>query len=141
MEEYKALSVQLKQIEASRDALLDEVSYLSARNSQLEEQSSSVPKLSGDILLYRQQNELLLSLLGEKEEEVEATLADMKEVKSMYRLQMEELLNRITPICDTIDFSTPSDMKLTKPEVLTPVTTPVQNKQRFHFDDEFRDGN
>jgi uncharacterized phage infection (PIP) family protein YhgE len=138
MEEFKALSIQLKQIQSSRDALLEEVSYLSARNSQLEEQSSSVPKLSDEVLQYRQQNELLLSLLGEKEEEVEATLADMKEVKDMYRSQMEELLNRITPICDTSNIKSPSDIKVPTSDV---IVTPRQSKPRYHFEDEFRDGN
>ena len=35
-------------------------------------------------------------MLGEKEEEVEAVLADLKEVKDMYRAQMDDLLGQLT---------------------------------------------
>jgi hypothetical protein len=41
------------------------------------------------------QIEVLLVLLGEKEEELEALLLDMREVKHMYKAQMEELLIKI----------------------------------------------
>ena len=39
---------------------------------------------------------MLLALLGEKEEEVEAAMEDMREVKEMYKAQINELLNRLT---------------------------------------------
>ena len=42
--------------------------------------------------------EVLLLLLGEKEEEVEGTLEDMREVRSMYRLQMDELLEKAVAV-------------------------------------------
>jgi DNA repair exonuclease SbcCD ATPase subunit len=96
-EESKAATLQIKQLQASRDALLDEVSYLSSRNAQLEEQSASVPQLSEEIGTHRKKLELLLTLLGEKEEELDAAYDDLKEVKSMYRLHMEDLLNQIAP--------------------------------------------
>jgi len=95
-EETNALMLQIQQMQASRDALLDEVSYLSSRNAQLEEESASVPHLSEEVVALRKRTELLLSLLGEKEEEVEASLADMREVKTMYRAQMDSLLLQIT---------------------------------------------
>jgi chromosome segregation ATPase len=97
-EESKAATLQIKQLQASRDALLDEVSYLSSRNAQLEEQNASVPHLSEEVSTHRKKLELLLTLLGEKEEELDAAYDDLKEVKSMYRGHMEELLNQIAPI-------------------------------------------
>ena len=97
-EEIKASSLQIKQLQASRDALLDEVSYLSSRNAQLEEESSSVPQLTEDVNTYRKKLELLLTLLGEKEEELDAAYEDLKEVKCMYRNHMEDLLNQIAPV-------------------------------------------
>lgn len=38
---------------------------------------------------------MLLVLLGEKEEEVEAMLGDIKDIKDMYKDQMEELLEEL----------------------------------------------
>ena len=97
-EESRAASLQIKQLQASRDALLDEVSYLSSRNAQLEEESASVPQLTEDANTHRKKLELLLTLLGEKEEELDAAYEDLKEVKSMYRNHMEDLLNQIAPV-------------------------------------------
>ena len=67
------------------------------RNSQLEEQSSAVPSLRADLDATAKRVELLLVLLGEKEEELEAVLGDMKEVKHMYRSHMEELIEKRSP--------------------------------------------
>jgi len=71
------------------------VTFLSSRNAQLEEQSASVPYLRDEALAARKRNELLLALLGEKEEELEALEGDMREVKGLYRAQMDELLVRV----------------------------------------------
>lgn len=79
-------------IQASRNALLEEVSYLSMRNSQLEEQASSVPHLQSELDAYKKRLELVLVLLGEKDEELEAMMSDMQEVKHMYRAHLEELI-------------------------------------------------
>lgn len=79
----------------ARDALLKEVTFLSSRNAQLEEQSASVPQLRDEVVVSRRKNDMLLVLLGEKEEELEAMEGDMKEVKSLYRSQMNELLERV----------------------------------------------
>lgn len=43
----------------------------------------------------QKQIEVLLVLLGEKEEELEGLLSDMKEIKNMYKDQMEELLLKV----------------------------------------------
>lgn len=68
------------------------MSYLSERNSQLEEEAASVPQLTEELQSLKKRVELLLVLLGEKEEELEAALQDMQEVKTMYRSHMEELI-------------------------------------------------
>lgn len=95
-------------MQASRNALLEEVSYLSMRNSQLEEQSSSVPSLRADLEATAKRVELLLVLLGEKEEELEAMMGDMKEVKHMYRSHMEELIEKCSPPTPTAASAGPS---------------------------------
>ena len=81
--------------QASRDALLDEVNYLSAKNAKLEEDVASVPMLKEESRESRGRIEVLLVLLGEKEEEVEAILGDLKEVRCMYKDQIEELLDKV----------------------------------------------
>lgn len=84
-------------MQAARNALLEEVSYLSMRNSQLEEQCASVPSLRAEVERCTKRTEMLLVLLGEKEEELEAVLGDMREVKHMYRAQLDALLEQCNP--------------------------------------------
>jgi len=74
------------------------VTFLSGRNAQLEEEAASLPALREEALSYRKRNELLLVLLGEKEEELEALEGDIKEVKDLYRSQIEDLLDRVAGV-------------------------------------------
>ena len=96
-DEVGALQLQVSQLQASRDALLDEVSYLSSKNAELEERVQSLPSLSKDFVEARRKIDVLLALLGEKGEEYEALQADIKEVKFLYRAQLDELLLRVDP--------------------------------------------
>ena len=82
---------------ASRNALLEEVSYLSMRNSQLEESCRMMPQIKINLEQYKKQADVLLLMLGEKEEEMEGLISDMKEIKYLYSHQIEELLERINP--------------------------------------------
>jgi hypothetical protein len=68
------------------------VSYLSAKNSQLEDQVKSLPDIQESLITTRKRVDLLLVMLGEKEEELEAAVGDMKEVKYLYRSQLDDLL-------------------------------------------------
>lgn len=67
------------------------------RNSQLEEQCASVPTLQAEADALGKRTEMLLVMLGEKEEELEAVLGDMREVKHMYRAHLDELLEKSNP--------------------------------------------
>ena len=89
--------LQIQQIQSSRDALLEEVSFLSARNSEIEEQISNLPTLVGEINGLKAQNEALLMLLGEKDEQVDLAVDDLKEVKCLYKSQIEALLEQVCP--------------------------------------------
>ena len=91
-DELTSAQARVKQLERARQALLSEVTTLSARNAQLEEAASGVPALQASLARARSEVEVLMLLLGEKEEEVEAAQADMREVKALYRGQMETLL-------------------------------------------------
>ena len=85
-------------LKISRDALLEEVNYLSAKNGKLEEDASSVPLLQEEARVNRGRIDVLLVLLGEKEEELEAMIGDIKDVKELYKDQIQELLGRIVTI-------------------------------------------
>ena len=76
---------------------MEEVSYLSSINAQLEEKISSQGSLVAEALTIRRQKDALLVLLGEKEEELQAAMADNIEVKTMYQMQIKELLNQVAP--------------------------------------------
>jgi chromosome segregation ATPase len=91
-EELTSAQAGVKQLERARQALLSEVTTLSTRNAQLEEDAAGVPALQAALTRARSEAEVLMLLLGEKEEEVEAAQADMREVKALYRGQMETLL-------------------------------------------------
>jgi chromosome segregation ATPase len=93
-EKIDHLSRQLQQAEASRDALLEEVSYLSSKVSSFEEGQSSLKPLRAEISKLKEQNETLLILLGEKEEELEGLMQDMKEIKELYREELNRLLEK-----------------------------------------------
>lgn len=43
----------------------------------------------------QKQNDLALSMLGEKSEELESALQDVKDVKELYRSQLDNALNQI----------------------------------------------
>lgn len=93
--ELRELAGQLSQLQIARDALLQEVSFMSARNSELEERLAALA--SSELALQRLETEngVLLALLGEKDEEVQALEADMRDVKGLYRDQLNRLYSRI----------------------------------------------
>jgi hypothetical protein len=78
--------------------LLEEVSYLSARNSQIEETLLSFEFIKAESMENKKQVEVLLVLLGEKEEELEGLLHDMNEVKHLYKSHIEELMQQVAPV-------------------------------------------
>ena len=66
------------------------------RNAELEAQIDSLPHLKESAIQAQKRVDVLLVMLGEKEEELEALVGDMKDVKSMYQGQMEALLEQLT---------------------------------------------
>ncbi len=98
-------------MQTTRDALMDEVAYLGDKTASLEEALRATGVGSGgdsieggmSINELRQQNELLLTLLGEKEEELEAAISDIKDIKGLYQDQIAALLERIAPPATTAE--------------------------------------
>lgn len=93
-EEIAALRNTVSSLTQARDALLEEVSFLSARNAQLEDATMSLPSLQSNAQQLQQQVDVLLVLLGEKEEENETLTEDLRETKQLYRDQLDSLLSR-----------------------------------------------
>lgn len=75
---------------------------MSAKNGKLEEDASSVPLLQEEARVSRSRIDVLLVLLGEKEEELEAMIGDIKDVKELYKDQIQDLLGRIITIPSSI---------------------------------------
>ena len=69
--------------------------YLNAQNSELVEKVSQHAVIQDEIKRLSSENDVLLTLLGEKEEELESAFADMKEIRSMYKDQIDDLIRRI----------------------------------------------
>ena len=100
-DECRQQQIQIQQIQISRDALLEEVSFLSARNSEIEEKMGNIPEMEKNIQELRMNNDALLILLGEKDEQVDTAFEDLKEVKGLYKSQIEQLLDQVAPAGQT----------------------------------------
>ncbi len=70
------------------------MSFLSSKLADYEENNLQVAPLSAELARLRTQNETLLLLLGEKEEELESMIQDMKDVKVMYRQELDRLIEK-----------------------------------------------
>ena len=81
--------------------MLDEVSFLSSKLSEYEELLEGLPQLRSQSKKLKEQNNTLLLMLGEKEEVLESTLQDMKDMKELYRGEIKKLLH----IEDDIDYT------------------------------------
>ena len=90
-EEEQSQLALVKQLELTRDSLLEEVSYLSSRNVELEERVAATEELQVELNESAVRTDTLLGLLGEKEEEVESVLSDMKDMRDLYKHHIEEL--------------------------------------------------
>ena len=92
-EQLNGAQARVSQLERARQALLAEVTTLSARNAKLEEEAANMSSLTEALAKSRQETEVLLLLVGEKEEELEAAASDLRDVRALYREQMETLLS------------------------------------------------
>lgn len=96
-EELSGLQRTIVSLENTRDALMEEVSTQSSRNSQLTDELDRLRCVHDELSAAAKQRDVLLVLLGEKEEELEAAVTDMAEVKCMYQSHIQELLDKLTP--------------------------------------------
>lgn len=95
-DDLRTLQGQVQQLTDSRNALLEEVNFLSLRNAQLEEQCVKLPQILEELTASKKRIDVLLVMLGEKEEELEAAMSDVRDVKDMYKHHIEDLMGRLT---------------------------------------------
>ena len=79
-------------LQIAHRALVEELTYVSSRNCELEEFYTKHGTLMTELRESQKQREVLLTMLGEKSEEVEACMQDLQDVKELYRNQMDDLL-------------------------------------------------
>jgi chromosome segregation ATPase len=91
-EEIDELASKVRTLETSREALLKEVTFLSSRNAQLEEELEKAAPLSETLRQAKHSQNLLLLMVGEKEEEIESLRGDIADVKDLYREQLNAMV-------------------------------------------------
>lgn len=73
---------------------------MSARNAELEENLGSDSNSAAAFARLEKENIVLLTLLGEKEEELENLISDLQDVKNLYKAQLADLYDKIAPVTD-----------------------------------------
>lgn len=96
--ELNDLLVRSRQLEISREALLKEVTFLSSKNTQLEETLMKDGDLRERYTKLNHQLEVLLVMVGEKEEEIVAMREEMKEMQALYKNQIATLVEQVVGI-------------------------------------------
>jgi len=86
------LHEQLRTMEHTRGALAEEVNHLSKDNSKLQRQNKELQLLKRRHTELESKYEVLLDLLGEKSEELDALQQDMESLKASYKAQLEQLV-------------------------------------------------
>lgn len=87
-----ALQTVVEDLEMERNHLADTVVILSSKVKQYENTESELYQTRLALQHAEQQHEVVLEMLGEREEEIEALTSDLEEVKLAFREQIESLL-------------------------------------------------
>jgi len=86
------LQARLQDVERTRDALTQEVTTLGKRSALLQGSLRAARALKAEAAELAHKNGVLLELLGEKTEELEAVQAEVSDLKAHFRRQLDELL-------------------------------------------------
>jgi len=93
--EVQSLKLQLAAVERSRDTLAEEMVRLTDQTQKLKKEVANNPVLQRKVEELQLKQDLLLDLLGEKEERVDELEADIEEVKTVYRAQVDALAEQL----------------------------------------------
>jgi TATA element modulatory factor len=85
----------LSKMTRAKDDAFQEVVKLMKENEELKEAGTKVGDLERQIRDLGMREQTTLEMLGEKSEQVEELRADVQDLKSMYRQQIEELVDRL----------------------------------------------
>ena len=89
--EAKTLQHQLRAVESSKKAIAEELFKISQRNAELESMARAQEKIVSERDKLSQRHDILLELLGEKEEQMEELETEFEEVKRMFQAQLDAL--------------------------------------------------
>eukprot|EP00949_MAST-11_sp_MAST-11-sp1_P001783 g1783.t1 len=89
------LRAYVEAVEKERDALSATCRDLSGALDNAQKQSALIEQMKEDHDVLQGKHDVLLELLGEKQENLELLQDDMEDMKTMYRRQTEDLLARI----------------------------------------------
>lgn len=82
------------QVERTRDALTQEVTTLGKKTALLQGSLRAARALQAEAIELARKNDVLLELLGEKTEELEAVQGEIADLKAHFRQQLDELLTK-----------------------------------------------
>ncbi|OCT85945.1 hypothetical protein XELAEV_18024114mg [Xenopus laevis] len=92
--EIAQLQVEIVNLEKTRSLLAEEVVKMNNLNDDLEEKVKEIPKLRTQMRDLDQRYNTILQMYGEKAEEAEELRLDLEDVKNMYKMQIDELLQQ-----------------------------------------------
>ncbi|XP_068598567.1 TATA element modulatory factor isoform X2 [Brachionichthys hirsutus] len=90
--EIAQLQLQISGLERSRSVVTEELVRLTTENDDMEEKIAEIPKLKIQLKDLEQRHNTILQMYGEKAEEAEELRLDLEDVKSVYKTQIDELL-------------------------------------------------
>ena len=92
-EEVAHLQKRLQDVECTRNALTEEVTVLSRKAALLQTTMQASKTLRAQVADLSQKKDVLLELLGEKEEELENLQEELDGLKTHFRSQLDNLLS------------------------------------------------
>nr|XP_020480355.1 TATA element modulatory factor-like [Monopterus albus]XP_020480356.1 TATA element modulatory factor-like [Monopterus albus] len=86
------LQLEISSLERSRSVIAEELVRLTNQNDDMEDKVKEIPKLKIQLKDLEQRHNTILQMYGEKAEEAEELRLDLEDVKNMYKMQIDELL-------------------------------------------------
>lgn len=90
--EIVQLQLEISSLERSRSVMAEELVRLTNQNDDMEDKVKEIPKLKIQLKDLEQRHNTILQMYGEKAEEAEELRLDLEDVKNMYKMQIDELL-------------------------------------------------
>jgi len=92
--EIALLQSEIADLERTRESMARELVNLSNQNEVLQAQLKDYPQLDTKFKQFEQRYEVLLTLFGEEKEKNEELKLDLADIKTLYRAQIDDLLQQ-----------------------------------------------